>query len=95
VLPPVAEDHLTLPWPVKPAGAGFHEAVQVSGGVALETAADLGVGLLLGSAAGEVVLCRFVSVDHPPVHDGVEGSVEAAVAESVEAMASDAARGRR
>ena len=71
----------------------LHESEQAAGGVALEAAADLGVGLLLGAAAGEVVLGWFVAVDHAPVHDGVEGSVESAVAESVEAVARDSSRG--
>src|SRR5690348_1090188 len=62
--------------------------------VTLEAAADLRVGLLLGASAGEVVLGGFVAVDHAPVHDRVEGAVESAVAESVEAVAGDAPGGR-
>src|SRR5690606_2322035 len=37
----------------------LHEAEQVSGGVALEAAPDLGVGLLVGATAAEVVRCWF------------------------------------
>ena len=67
----------------------------MSGGVALEASADVGVGLLLGPAAGQVALGGLVAVDHAPVDDGVQGSVEATVTEAVEAMTGDAARGRR
>ena len=63
----------------------------MSGGVALEAAADLGVGFLLGAAAGLVALGGQVGVEHAPVDDRVQGSVEFAVAESVEAVARDAA----
>ncbi len=77
---------LTLLWLVK-GSSGLHDAEKVSGGVALEAAADLGVGFLLGASAGQVVLSRLVTVDHAPVHDGVQGPVEVAVAEAVEAGA--------
>jgi hypothetical protein len=39
---------------------------------------------------GEVMLGRFVPVDHAPVHDGVQGAVELAIAEAVEAAPGDA-----
>jgi hypothetical protein len=45
----IAGLRLTLLWPVKPSG-GFHEPEHVSCGVALEAAADLGVGFVVGAA---------------------------------------------
>lgn len=73
--------HLTLLWVINP--GGIHEAVEAAGGVALEASADFGVGFLAGSAAGEVGAGGAV-VEHAPVDDDVQGSVELAVAEAVE-----------
>ena len=63
--------------------------------VALDASADLGVGLLLGASAGQVVLGGLVSAGHAPGDDAVEGPIEETIAEPVEPMAGDAARGRR
>jgi hypothetical protein len=65
----------------------------VSGRVSLKASPYLGVGLLLGASAGEVAMGGFVAVDHAPVHDGMEGVVESAVFEAVEAVAGDASGG--
>jgi hypothetical protein len=54
---------------------------------------DLGVGLLVGASPGEVMLGGLVAQDHAPVHDGVLGTVELAVAEAVETVTADAAGG--
>ena len=67
----------------------------MSGVVALEAAADLGVGLLLPAPAGEVVPGGFLTVDHAPIDDGVQGTVELAVAEAVEPVPGDTAGGCR
>lgn len=66
----------------------LHEAEELAGGVALEAAPDLGVGLLLGSPAGEVVAGAVV-VEHPPVDDHVQGAVELAVCEPVQPVTGD------
>jgi hypothetical protein len=56
----------------------------------LEAAADSWVALLLGPAPGQVLL-GFGVVEHPPVDDDVQGSIEVAVAEGVEEAANDLA----
>ena len=72
-LQPYSRLRLTL-WPVK--GRGYlHEVEQVSGGVALEAAADLGLGVRVGASPGEVMLVGSVAVDHAPVHDGTSRNV--------------------
>jgi hypothetical protein len=64
----------------------------LAGGVALEAAADFGVGFLLGASPGQVVL-GFGVVKHPPVDDDMQGAVELAVAQPVEPVTGDLARG--
>jgi hypothetical protein len=50
-----------------------------------EAAADLGIGLLPGTALGCVVLGLGV-VEHPPVDDDVQGAVKLAITKAVEPM---------
>ena len=64
----------------------LHEPEQLPGCVALEAAADLGVGLLPGTALGRVVL-GFGVVEHPPVDDDVQGAVELAIAAAMQSVA--------
>jgi hypothetical protein len=61
----------------------LHEAEELPGGVSLEAAADLGIGLLLCAPPGQVMLGGGV-VKHPPVGDDVQCAVELAVTEAVE-----------
>ena len=68
--------------------------VEVAGEVALDAAADFLVGLALGSAALDVGAGRRV-VAHPVDGDDVQGAVELAVAEPVEAVPVGAARRHR
>ena len=57
----------------------------LAGDVALEAAADSGLGLALFFASFDVVTGGFV-VSHAGVRDGFQGGVELSVAGAVEAM---------
>ena len=65
-------------------------AVEVAGEVVLDAAADLLVGFALGAAALDVGQGRRVAA-HPGDGDGVQGAVELAAAEAVEAVSVGAA----
>ena len=65
---------------------GLEEAVEVSGGVALEAAFDFAGAASLGFAALGVGACGGV-VAHAAEHDRVECAVELAVAAAVESVA--------
>ena len=64
----------------------------MAGDVALEAAADSGLGLALFFASFDVVTGGFV-VSHAGVRDGFQGGVELSVAGAVEAMVLGVARG--
>src|SRR3954452_24548701 len=72
----------TLLYGVKCLG-GLHGAEEFSGDVALEAAADLGVGLAFGASAGDVGV--GAGADAPAgQQDVVQGAVELAVSAAVE-----------
>src|SRR4051794_41821432 len=73
---------------------GLHCAEEFSGDVALEAAADLGVGLAFGAAAGDVGV--GAGADAPAgQQDVVEGAVELAVSAAVEGGGGDSSGGGR
>src|SRR5215469_17491626 len=69
-------------------------AEEVAGEVALDAAADLAVGFAFGATALDVGL-GFRMAAHAADGDGVQGAVELAVAEAVEAVPVGAAGGGR
>src|SRR5665648_844931 len=73
-------------------GGGVQGSVELSGDIAFEAADDLASGVSLGGPPLDVLASGLV-VDGADEHDGVQGTVQAPVSSSVEAVAHRVARG--